>query len=113
MISSTEMLKRGGEWLGRARAWMQTHKRNGSTVTWGTQEALVPPVTVRELEEVAAHAAAAALEESRAPKVLEELIACFDRGLLKKQDDLPVADDFQVNQVLQRLERWRHAPPSP
>ena len=107
MISASEMLNRGGEWLGRVRAWMQTRKRNGSTVTWNSQEPLVPPVTVRELEEVAAYAAGAALESTEYPRLVSEIHRCLTRGLLKKGDDLPIADDFDVNQVLQRVERLR------
>jgi hypothetical protein len=107
MIDVRGLLNSGGEWLGRARAWMQAHKHNGSRVTWGSTEPLLPPVTVRELEEVAAHAAAAAFESTEYPKLLDDLQRCLYRGLLRKGDDLPVSDDFDVNQVLQRLDRLR------
>lgn len=64
MFEALELMKKGGAWLGRVRDWMQRRKRNGETVTWGSDEALVPPVTVRELEEVAALSAAEVVRES-------------------------------------------------
>lgn len=59
MKTAQELLKDGGKWLGAARNWLQWHKRNGDKVTWGSDEALVPPMTVREVEEVASVAVAA------------------------------------------------------
>jgi len=61
MITANDLRKAGGEWLTAARSWLQWHKRNGARVTWGSQEVLEPPMTVREVEDVAAAAAAAAL----------------------------------------------------
>lgn len=52
-----EFVKAGGRWLGSARAWIQRKKLNGSRVTWGSGEALEPPVTVREIEDLSANAA--------------------------------------------------------
>jgi len=56
---------RGGEWLGAARSWLQRRKHNGSHVTWGSNEELHPPMTVKEVEEIAAEAAAEAINEER------------------------------------------------
>ena len=64
MLEALDLMKKGGAWLGRVHDWMQRRKRNGETVTWGSDEALVPPVTVRELEEVAALAAGEVVRES-------------------------------------------------
>jgi hypothetical protein len=61
MITAQELLRKGGDWLGAARSWMQCKKLNGSRVTWGSQEELSPQMTVRDVEEVAAAAAAAQL----------------------------------------------------
>jgi hypothetical protein len=55
-----EFLKAGGEWIGSARAWMQRKKINGSRVTWGSDEALEPPMLVREVEDMASNASWAA-----------------------------------------------------
>ena len=58
-----EKLKReGGDWLLAARSWIQRRKLNGSTVTWGSQDKLKPPMTVSECEDLAAHVAAAQRE---------------------------------------------------
>ena len=58
MKTAAELLREGGVWLGAVRSWMQWHKKNGSTVIWGSDEVLNPPMTVRQVEEVAAEAAA-------------------------------------------------------
>ena len=42
-----------GAHLRVARSWAQRKKRNGSTVTWSSNDVLQPPVTIGELEEVA------------------------------------------------------------
>lgn len=60
-----EMKKRGGgKWLGAVRSWMQWHTKNGDRVTWGSAEILVPNLTVRDVEDIALHAAAAARYEA-------------------------------------------------
>lgn len=71
MITAYNLLQAGGHWLGATRAWMQIHKHNGSTVTWDSAEVLQPPMTVRDVEAVAAEAAAA--ERARVVKVVETL----------------------------------------
>ena len=72
MITAQELMNRSGEWLGAARAWMQRKKLNGSRVTWGSMEILQPPVMVREIEEVAAYAAAA--ERARIERIVENMM---------------------------------------
>lgn len=59
-----EMKTRGGKWLGAARSWMQWHTHNGDRVTWSSDEVLVPNLTVKDVEDVAVHAAAAARHEA-------------------------------------------------
>lgn len=61
---------KGGEWLGAVRSWLQQHKLNGSRVTWGSAEELQPPMTVKDVEDVALHAAHA--ERKRVAKIVEE-----------------------------------------
>lgn len=70
MFDIIEAMKKGGDWLGAARSWLQRHKLNGSRVTWGSQEELQPPMTVRDVEEVTLCAAAA--ERDRVAKIVEE-----------------------------------------
>ncbi len=58
-------LRGGGSWLGAARSWLQWHKHNGGTVTWGSEEVLSPPMTVKDCEELARDAVAAAILQER------------------------------------------------
>ena len=58
-------LKGGGKWLGAARSWIQSHTNNGDRVTWGSLDRLTPYLTVRDMEDFAAHVAAAAINEDR------------------------------------------------
>jgi hypothetical protein len=60
-LLGSDLLREGGPWLGAARSWLRRHKCNGSSVTWGSDEELRPPFTVREIEELAADVAAAAM----------------------------------------------------
>lgn len=67
-ISGYQM--KGGEWVAAARRWMQSRFRNGSDVTWGSHDRLEGgPVTVADIEEVAALAAAGALNERNAGRI--------------------------------------------
>jgi len=55
----------GGKWLGAAREWLQWNTLNGDSVTWGSSDVLRPNMTVKMVEELAAHIAAAAINEER------------------------------------------------
>jgi hypothetical protein len=66
-----ELLRKGGAWLGEARAWVQRKKLNGLRVTWGTNDVLEPPVTISEVEEIAAYAAAAEIN-----RCITEVVQC-------------------------------------
>ena len=63
MRSAFELLKEGGEWLGAARNWIKWHCINGSHVTWGSREELLPHLTVADVEEIASEVAASALAD--------------------------------------------------
>jgi hypothetical protein len=63
-----DLLRRGGEWLGATRRWIQSRCLNGAQVTWGSNDELRPTMTARDIEEVAAHAAAAAYNDKRTQK---------------------------------------------
>lgn len=106
MSKSAEMLKAGGAWLGVARNWIQWTKLNGSRVTWGSTEALEPPVTVRELEEVAAISAAKALETCEAARLISEVISLIDGGILAKCPRTP-DEEFRLTHILNRVSEYR------
>jgi len=55
----------GGKWLGTARDFIQWEFRNGSDVTWGSDQILKGDVTVADLERLAASVASAAVNEDR------------------------------------------------
>lgn len=56
----------GGEWLGNIREWMKCKAINGCDVTWGSETPLIlrSPLTVAELERIAAKAASSCAAES-------------------------------------------------
>ena len=63
-ITSAELIRRGGAYLAAARGYIQTRFRNGSDVTWGSDDLLEgAPITVRDIEELAAIVAAAAIND--------------------------------------------------
>jgi len=51
-------LTEGGPWLGAARSSIQRKRcwGNGERVTWGSNDVIDPPLTVREVENIAADA---------------------------------------------------------
>lgn len=64
-VMTWDEFKGGGDWLGAARSWVQMKKLNGSRVTWGSREALEPPMSIGELEDVVAQAAWIAYQMGR------------------------------------------------
>jgi hypothetical protein len=72
-VYAFQLARKGGAWLGAARSWMQRRFRNGESVTWGSNDLLTgAPVTVADIEEVAAEAAAAALNERNKGRFAEQ-----------------------------------------
>lgn len=97
-IASYELLRRGGEWLGVAREWVKWHKRNGDRVTWGSSDELQPPMTIREVEELAAEVAASA--HSTLAELRDALFAAVEGD---------VDPDEQLIDTLKRIVRERDA----
>ena len=63
-------IQQGGKWLGAARSWLQWNTRNGESVTWGSQDVIDPPMTVKMIEDLAAKVAEAAIEEETEQQIL-------------------------------------------
>lgn len=64
-----EFKQKGGDWLGKVRSWIRWNCKNGSDVTWGSDDVLNRlgrEFTVKDIEEIAAEAAFAAVEEYKA-----------------------------------------------
>jgi hypothetical protein len=68
-----DLLKAGGAWLGAARSWMQRNKRNGSDVIWASDDVLIPHMTVRNCEEMAAFAVLADRNDRKSSTIPDEL----------------------------------------
>lgn len=68
-VTAEELLLKGGRWLGALRnriKWMRCGPlANGERVTWGSDDRIEPPLSVREVEELGAEAAAAALVDEQ------------------------------------------------
>lgn len=56
----------GGNWLGELREWIKCKAINGCDVTWGSEEPLKfrGPITVAEVERIAARAASSGAAEA-------------------------------------------------
>jgi hypothetical protein len=97
-IDYFDLLKQGGEWLGAARRWLQWNTHNGDRVTWGSEEVLHPPLTVRQVEELAAHVAAATLNEYRIRNA--EFAIAQLRHLYQQLHDDTIKDQKRVAKYL-------------
>lgn len=60
-----DVMRKGGNWLGTAREFLQTHAIRGDSLTWGSYEE-VRGLTVRDVEEMVADAVAADRNERSA-----------------------------------------------
>ena len=91
-----ELKRKGGEWLGAARKWIQTHFVNGSRVTWGSDDVLERKLTVSEVEDIAACAVEAAYKE------MPKTYAVFKHGLEECDGEIGVAlltDRYKANLI--------------
>jgi hypothetical protein len=61
-----ELLGSGGKWLAMARTWIQWNVPRGDDLTWGSEQRVT--LTVRQIEDLAAHVAATVINEERAKK---------------------------------------------
>jgi hypothetical protein len=107
---SYALARKGGAWLGAARSWMQTRFKNGESVTWGSNDRLEgAPVTVKDIEEVAACAAAEALNEPpHGWQIVEK--ASPIRDILAGKPTIQPLDQYE-NALIQYLKH--HARTSP
>lgn len=58
-----EVMRHGGKWLAATREYLKRNVNGGDTCTWGGEARL--PITVKQIEELAAHAVSAALNNER------------------------------------------------
>lgn len=65
VVGAHDLMRTGGKWLAAAREWLQWHTINGDSVTWGSSDEIRPTFTVKMVEELAAHVAAAAINSER------------------------------------------------
>lgn len=64
VVQFTKLLREGGTWLGAARSWIQRHALNGDSVVWGSDSFLkLRPITVSDVEMLAAEIAASTINE--------------------------------------------------
>jgi hypothetical protein len=63
VTTAHELSQRGGPWLAAAREWLRRRKANGHTLTWGSDDKPYPTMSVRDVEDLAAHVAAAVANE--------------------------------------------------
>lgn len=63
LLTITNQLKSGGEWLGRARAWLQSNVRGGDTLSWESGQPVQIPFY--KMQDYALAVAAAAVMEDR------------------------------------------------
>lgn len=66
--SPSDLLRKGGEWLGAARSWIQRKAVNGERVTWGSNDVLEMSVTVSQIEDLAADVASMAMRPQPSEK---------------------------------------------
>jgi len=67
MVYAFDLMRRGGSWLGTLRdriKWVRCGG-NGTAVTWGSDDRILPALTVVEVEELGAEATAAGINADR------------------------------------------------
>jgi len=97
-VTAFDLQKRGGEWLGAARSWLQRHTRNGEDVTWGSGDIVEKRFSVREIEDLAADVAAAAMR----PQPNEERVTSFLKARWAAE-----ARAIRAEEALREAERQR------
>ncbi len=64
-VTAPELMREGGRWLGAVRNRIKWRGGNGERVIWGSHDIIDPPLSIREVEELGAEAAAAEYNEFR------------------------------------------------
>jgi hypothetical protein len=76
-MNKFDLIKSGGEWLGKCRSWIQWNCINGSDVTWSSNDVLRTThgnITVKDIEHVSAEVAAHLVTEIEKLKEKEQTI---------------------------------------
>lgn len=60
-IYAFDLQRKGGNWLGATRSYLQSHVRGGDTNIWGSNQTVT--LTMAQVEELGAESAAAAINE--------------------------------------------------
>jgi hypothetical protein len=82
-------VKKGGKWLGETRNWLQWNTKNGDSVTWNSDDEIRPPLTVRQVEDLAAHAVAAdRTERARQEQTHKESVRILGECLAGSETEL-------------------------
>ena len=77
------MLNSGGEWLGKARSWIQWTATNGDNVDWGSDDVVeLKTLHVSDIEAFAARIAKATLQE-----FTNNLVTTYEKEALKIYSD--------------------------
>lgn len=100
-MSPIELLRRGGEWLGAARSWLQWNKRNGSDVTWGSLDEIKPPMTAADVDALAAEVAATFFPDGGPKPVVEaaRIVTRWHYGSAPGQGELAPTDCVLVSRA--------------
>ncbi len=64
-MNKEQFKQSGGKWLGTARTWVQWNCKNGDRVTWGSNDILNPPLTIKKVEDLAGDVAFTAHQETK------------------------------------------------
>jgi hypothetical protein len=98
--SASELLQKGGEWLGAARNWLKWHTLNGDRLTWGSNDQVEPPFTVAMIEGLAADVAVAAMR----PQPTEKLVETCLLARWRAESELASAR-AEIEQLKERAEK--------
>lgn len=101
-----ELMRRGGEWLGVARGWMQRRARNGESVTWGSREALEMSVVVEDIEHLAAEVASMSMRPQPSEERLERMQRALWTADRCMQEANKTAADAQEGMVAAKDKMW-------
>ena len=91
LISLTNRLKKGGEWLGRLRSWLQSNIHRGDTLCWSSGELVSVPFC--KFEELGLAVSISAVQEDR-KKLLDYMKnKNIDPSIIEQVDSLYIELD--------------------